>query len=467
MEKNSQGFVVIIDDDTEMKSLLFDHLKLNNYHVVAFSDGLEAMRFMKTDSAASQVELIISDIRMPEMDGISVLRQMKHSHPDVPVILMTAHASIESAIEGIRQGAFDYLIKPFKLSEIEVVIQRALSYGRLKRQNITLSTELKKTWSVNNIIGKSPAMKSVFDLIERVAPANSNVLITGESGSGKEVVAKAIHQHSPRNQKPFVAINCTAIPESLLESELFGHAKGSFTGASERKKGLFEEAEGGTLFLDEIGDMDMALQAKLLRVIQERKVRAVGDTQFKDIDVRIIAATHKDLKKAIQNGSFREDLFYRLAVIPIVVPPLRHRQEDIPLLAQYFLNKYAQMNNKKVTGFSFEALQKLIHMPWQGNVRELENLIERVVVLTPHSIIQSNDIPTSEDQSFENFYGQNSHSLPTLEDLEKRYIQLVMEKTGGRKEKASQILGINRRTLYRKEKEYGFATSEEEELHNN
>jgi two-component system response regulator HydG len=463
MDKNSQGFVIIIDDDPEMRSLLIDHLTISNYHVKAFSDGLEAMRFFKNDTLASQVELILSDIRMPEMDGISVLREVKHINQDVPVILMTAHASIESAVEGLRKGAFDYIVKPFKLSEISLAIERAITFGRLKRQNHTLSRELKKTWSKDNIIGKSPAMQSVFDLIDRVAPANSNVLITGESGSGKEVVAKAIHQHSPRSAKPFVAINCTAIPDSLLESELFGHAKGSFTGAHERKKGLFEEAEGGTLFLDEIGDMDMSLQAKLLRVIQERKVRPVGDTQFKDIDVRIIAATHKDLKKAILNGTFREDLFYRLAVIPIVVPPLRHRQEDIPLLAQYFLNKYSQMNHKKVTGFSFDAIQKLIHMPWQGNVRELENLIERVVVLTPHVVIQPQDIPTQDEQSFETFYGQNVSSLPTLEELEKRYIQLVMEKTGGRKEKASQILGINRRTLYRKEKEYGFSTHEEDE----
>jgi two-component system response regulator HydG len=277
------------------------------------------------------------------------------------------------------------------------------------------------------------------------------------------VVAKAIHNVSPRAKKNFVAINCTAIPNTLLESELFGHAKGAFTGASERKKGLFEEAEGGTLFLDEIGDLDVALQAKLLRVIQERKIKPVGDNQFKDIDVRIIAATHKDLKKAILEKNFREDLYYRLCVIPIMVPPLRHRQEDIPLLAQHFLNKYAVLNNKLVTGFSFETMQKLIAMPWTGNVRELENLIERLVVLTPNAVIQVNEIPSADEKPHESFYGQATADSPTLEQLEKRYIQMILNKTADKKEKAAQILGINRRTLYRKEREYGFTTQNEDD----
>ena len=247
-----------------------------------------------------------------------------------------------------------------------------------------------------------------------------------------------------------------------MESELFGHAKGSFTGATERKKGLFEEAEGGTLFLDEIGDLDLALQAKLLRVLQERKIKPVGDTQMKDIDVRIIAATHKDLKKSIAEGNFREDLYYRLAVIPIVVPPLRHRQEDIPLLAQHFLNKYSVMNNKLVTGFSFDTIQRLVAMPWPGNVRELENLVERLVVMTKNSVIQANEIPLPENNTHESFYGKSTEDSPTLEELEKRYIMMILSKTAGKKEKAAQILGINRRTLYRKEKEYGFATDDQD-----
>lgn len=463
MSQNSQGLVVVIDDDPQMRSLLVDHLEMNNYKVKDFDDGLHAMKFLlSNDVEVSQVDLVLTDIRMPEVDGLSVLRQLKPQRPDLPVIIMTAHASVETAVEGLRKGAFDYIVKPFKLAEISHAIERAVMFGRLQRQNKVLSTELKKSWTKNDIVGKSPAIREIFNLIETVAPAQSSVLINGESGTGKEVVAKAIHNLSPRAKKPFIAINCTAIPDTLLESELFGHAKGAFTGASEKKKGLFEEADGGTLFLDEIGDLDLSLQAKLLRVLQERKIKPVGENQMKDIDVRIIAATHKDLKKAIKEGNFREDLFFRLSVIPIVVPPLRHRQEDIPLLAQHFLNKYAVLNNKLVTGFSFEALQKLMAMPWPGNVRELENLVERMVVLTKNSSIQAHEIPSSDDKGHESFYGESTQDSPTLEELEKRYIQSVFEKTGGRKEKAAQILGINRRTLYRKLKDYDMAIGEEE-----
>jgi DNA-binding NtrC family response regulator len=288
------------------------------------------------------------------------------------------------------------------------------------------------------------------------------VLITGESGTGKERVARAIHDEGPRKQKQFIAINCTAIPESLLESELFGHAKGAFTGAVAKKRGLFEEAEGGTIFLDEIGDMNLALQAKLLRVIQERKIRAVGDNTDHSVDVRIIAATHKDLKQAIKNGTFREDLYYRLSVIPIVIPPLRHRREDIPLLALHFLKKYANLNHSPVKSFSQEALSRLIEMPWEGNVRELENVIERAVVLARGNSIDVKDLPASNVPSAENFFEVNqSGTLPTLEEVEKRYFKFILEKTGGRKEKAAQILGVNRRTIYRKEREFGFVTEDE------
>ena len=464
MQVNSQGVVVVIDDDPQMRSLLVDHLELNNYRVKPFDDGLYAMKFLLgNDPEVSQVDLVLTDIRMPEVDGISVLRQLKPQRPDLPIIIMTAHASVETAIDGLRKGAFDYITKPFKLSEISHAIERAITFGRLQRQNKILSTEIKKNWTKNEIVGKSAAIHDVFNLIELVAPSQASVLITGESGTGKEIVAKSIHNLSPRSKKPFIAINCTAIPDSLLESELFGHAKGAFTGAIERKKGLFEEAEGGTLFLDEIGDLTMALQAKLLRVLQERKIKPVGDNLMKDIDIRIIAATHKDLKKAIIEKNFREDLFFRLCVIPIVVPPLRHRQEDIPLLAQHFLNKYSVLNNKLVTGFSFESLQKLMSMPWPGNVRELENLVERLVVLTKNSAIQANEIPSADEKGHESFYGESTQDSPTLEELEKRYIQSVFEKTGGRKEKTSQILGINRRTLYRKLKEYGFVSADDVE----
>ena len=464
MDRNSQGFVVVVDDDPQMRSLLVDHLQMENYHVREFSDGSEALAFLNGGaSEAGLVELVITDLRMPDVDGLSLLRNFKPNHPDVPVILMTAFATVETAVEGLRKGAFDYITKPFKLVEMSHVISRAILFGRLQRQNKSLTREVKKTWALNEIIGKSQAMRSIFDLIERVAQATSNILITGESGTGKEVVAKAIHQQSPRAQKPFVAVNCAAIPDSLLESELFGHVKGSFTGATCDKKGLFEEAEGGTLFLDEIGDLDMALQAKLLRVLQERLIRPVGSNHSRPIDVRVIAATHRDLKKSITNGTFREDLYYRLTVIPIVMPPLRHRPEDIPLLAQHFLNKYSLMNGGRVTGFNHEAVQKLTALPWPGNVRELENLVERLVVLAKHPIILASDIPTGEERGFESFYGQATDDMPSLEDLERRYMALVLEKTGGKKEKAAQILGINRRTLYRKERDYGFVSDSEPE----
>lgn len=463
MEIMNQGFIVVIDDDPQMRSLLVDHLTFANYHVKSFSDGVDAMGFLLgTDPEAAQIELVLTDLRMPEMSGLDVLKQLKNVRPTLPVVIITAYATVESAIEGLRKGAYDYILKPFKLTEISHTIGKAISFGRLLRQNKTLTSELKKTWSKNEIIGKSAALQVIFDLIDRVAPSQTNILITGESGTGKEVIAKAIHNASPRAKKPFIAINCTAIPEALLESELFGHAKGSFTGASERRKGLFEEAEGGTLFLDEIGDLDISLQAKLLRVLQERKIKPVGDNQSKDINVRIITATHKDLKKSILENNFREDLYYRIAVIPIFIPPLRHRTEDIPLLARHFLDKYTVMNDKLVTGFSFEAMQKMIAMPWVGNVRELENLVERLVVLTPNAVIQGNEIQIPEINNHETFYGKSTEDSPTLEQLEKRYIQMILTKTAGKKEKAAQILGINRRTLYRKEKDYGFVLNDDE-----
>lgn len=313
------------------------------------------------------------------------------------------------------------------------------------------------------IIGNSPLMLEIFDLIDRVSKAMANVLITGESGTGKEQVARAIHHAGPRSHHAFVAINCTAIPETLMESELFGHAKGSFTGAHVRKKGLFEEAEGGTLFLDEIGDMDLPLQAKLLRVLQERKIRAVGDTHDHNIDVRIIAATHKDIKAAVKNGTFRDDLYYRLNVIPIALPALRHRKEDIPILAESFRKKFAQDNRSPVRGFTDRALAKLVSMPWEGNVRELENSIERAVVLCQGSFIDADDLPANSgpgpsEITPELLFTEASSHLPTVEEFEKRYIRFILEKAGGKKEKAAQILGMNRRTLYRKEREYGFVS---------
>jgi len=458
LTQENLGSIVVVDDDPEMLSMVHDYLKRCGYQVRAFGSSPEAVKYLSSgDLDALGTELLLTDLRMPELDGLDLLQQVRRLPNQFPVIVMTAFATVDTAVEGLRRGAFDYITKPFKLNELSLTIERALSFYRLKVQNQALSAELRKSWGFQDIIGKSAAMKSIFDLIERVSSASSSILITGESGSGKEVVARAIHHRSPRSQKDFVAINCTAIPEELLESELFGHVKGSFTGATGDKKGLFEIADGGTIFLDEIGDMNINLQAKLLRVLQERTIKPVGSTQNKPIDVRVIAATHKDLKKAMLNGTFREDLYYRLAVIPVVVPPLRHRSEDIPLLAHHFLRKYSAMNGGKKVGFNQAALHKLINLSWPGNVRELENMVERLVVLARGTIIDAADIPDVDQTSSEQFFGKTTADSPTLEDLEKRYIQLILEKTGGKKEKAAQILGINRRTLYRKEREYGFS----------
>ena len=338
--KDVKARIVVIDDEQEMRSLLEDFLSREGYEVNSFSTASAALTALSASGPLAptadrgDIDLIISDINMPEMTGLEFTTKLQELRSEIPIILITAFGSIETAIEAMRRGAFHYIVKPFKLTEMSINVERALEHRKLKLDNSALRQEIRRLWSMGGMIGKSPALKAVFDLVQRVAQATANVLITGESGTGKEMVARAIHQNGPRAQKPFVAINCSAIPETLLESELFGHAKGSFTGAIQRKRGMFEEADGGTLFLDEIGDMNVLLQAKLLRVIQEKKVRAVGDNVDKPIDVRIVAATHKDLKAAMKDGRFREDLYYRLSVIPIVIPPLRHRKEDIPLLAE-------------------------------------------------------------------------------------------------------------------------------------
>lgn len=470
--KETKGKLVIVDDEQEMRSLLEDFFRDQGFEVTCFPLAREALVALSAggalaaDQERGDIDAIISDIKMPEMDGLEFSSKLQEIRPEIPLILITAFGSIETAVEAMRRGAFHYVVKPFKLVEMAVNVDRALEHRKLHRDNTILRQEIKRPWNLNGVVGKSAGMKEVFDLVARVAQATANVLITGESGTGKEMVARAIHQQGPRASKPFVAINCTAIPENLLESELFGHAKGSFTGAITRKRGLFEEAEGGTLFLDEIGDMNVQLQSKLLRVIQERKVRAVGDNITKDVNVRIIAATHKDLKAALKDGIFREDLFYRLSVIPIVIPPLRQRTDDIPLLADYFLKKYAATNNAKVKGFSKRAVAKLIGLRWEGNVRELENVIERAVVLCTGSLIDESDIPTPGSESAESFFGTATTDYPTIAQLEERYIKLIMEKTARRKDKAAQILGINRRTLYRKEREFGWvdADAPEEEV---
>lgn len=468
---SSKGKIIVVDDDKQMRTLVEDFLTSEGYTVTTFPLATEALTALRPsgtfgpDTPNGEVDVIITDLKMAHMDGMQFLKTLKVERPELPVILITAFGSIDTAIEAMRNGAYHYVVKPFKLAEMSVVLERAMEKRTLSRDNTLLREEVKRTWGMGNILGKSNAMKAVFDLIQRVSHSTANILIQGESGSGKEMVARSIHDSGPRKDKAFIAINCTAIPETLLESELFGHAKGSFTGATGRKKGLIEEANGGTLFLDEIGDMSPTLQAKLLRVLQERKIRPVGDNNFYDVDVRVIAATHKDLKAAIREGNFREDLFYRLSVIPITLPSLRERQEDIPLLAEHFLKKYGATSGNgasRVQGFSKAAMAKLMRLRWPGNVRELENIVERAVVLCRGTTIEDTDIPDPDEQNAEDAFKHITTDFPTLSQLEERYMRIVLQKTAGRKDKAAQILGINRRTLYRKEREYGWVTSEEE-----
>ncbi len=474
--KANKGHVLVADDEKEMRNLLRDFLTTEGYQVTCFPSAVEALKALRPGGpfeteGGEEVDVILSDLKMAHVDGMQFLKAIHEERPEIPLILATGFASVDTAIEAMQNGAYHYVVKPFKLSELGATIERAVEHRRLTRDNQILRQEVKKNWGIADMLGKSQAMRSVFDLVTRVAHSTANVLVTGESGTGKEMVARAIHSMGPRASKPFVAINCTAIPETLLESELFGHAKGSFTGAIGKKKGLIEEANGGTLFLDEIGDMSPPLQAKLLRVLQERKIRPVGDNNSYDVDVRVVAATHKDLKAAIRDSRFREDLFYRLSVIPIQIPPLRERTEDIPLLAEHFLRKYSAANGTnghgRVEGFTKAATSKLMSLRWEGNVRELENVIERAIVLCPKNIIDASDIPDPESASPDLATKTMTGDFPTLTQLEERYIHMVLQRTAGRKDKAAQILGINRRTLYRKEREYGWVSEDpsQEEQH--
>lgn len=450
------GKIAVVDDDQELGRLVKDILSRDRFEVVQYLSASEALVKFKKDLP----HVLITDLKMREIDGMMFLRKMQSEFPGVVTIMMTAFGSIETAIEAMKTGAYHYIIKPFKNDELSLVVKRAMEKANLASENKILKRELTKSFNLDSIVGKSPAMLEVFNSVKRISTATANVLITGESGSGKELVARAIHNTGSRKNKPFIPVNCTAIPEQLLESELFGHVKGSFTGAIADKKGLFEEADGGTIFLDEIGDLNLTLQAKLLRVLQDKQIRPVGASQLKQIDVRVVAATHRDLPTMVRDEKFREDLFYRLNVIPIRVPSLRERTEDIPLLVDSFIEKFVAQNNVGRKSLDPKALTILLAHPWPGNVRELENIIERAVVMGNGDVIQENDILGSAikeaKQSLEKLYSDT----PTLEKLEERYIKLVMGQTRNQKEEVAKILGISRRTLYRKEREYGMVSSD-------
>jgi two-component system, NtrC family, response regulator HydG len=395
---------------------------------------------------------MFSDLRMKEMQGMELLGEAKRSFPETNVIIMTAFGSVESAIQAMKQGAYDYLIKPVKTDEVLLVAERAMREAALRREVNRLRREVHKEYSFHQILGKSKPMQDVFDLIRRVADSPTNVLITGESGTGKELVAKAIHYNSERGKGPFVPVNCAAIPEALLESELFGHMKGSFTDAKSDKRGLFEEAGLGTLFLDEISELPTLLQAKLLRAIQEREIRRVGSTKALPIDVRIIAATNLNLEEEVKAKRFREDLYYRLNVIEIRMPPLRERRDDIPLLVDAFLRKCAEASHKEVKGMTEPALALLMDYAWPGNVRELENVIERAVTLARGEKIIPEDLPPAIQGSRgdRRVIDEAAERTLPLHEVEREYIIRILDKTGGNKYQAAQVLGIDRKTLYRK-----------------
>lgn len=437
--------VLVVDDERDMCDLLVDFLSREGYEVDAAHTGPEALARVRDQD----YDVVVTDLRMPGMDGIEVLREVKALRPDVPVILITAFGSIDLAIEAMKAGAFYFVTKPFKMPQLEALVAKAAEQRGLVLENRRLRREVQGHYEPDRIIGHSRAMREIFRMVDLVADSYSNVLIMGESGTGKEMIARAIHFRSRRAQGPLVPVNCSAIPEGLLESELFGHTRGAFTGAYSSRKGLFVEASGGTLFLDEIGDMGLTLQAKLLRVLQDRVVRPVGSNKSFSVDARVIAATHRDLKAAVREGAFREDLYYRLSVIPIRIPPLSERAEDIPLLVDHFLEKCATASGRPRKRITARAVAVLQRRTWEGNVRELENIIERLVVLTPGDTVDVDDLPYAMAPEGSRGPGQGPDDLPTLDEMGRRHVLRVLDRTAGNKEKAARILGINRRTLYR------------------
>jgi DNA-binding NtrC family response regulator len=443
--------VLVVDDDEVTCNLLEEVLSREGYVVDRALNGRQAI----DRGEHCPYDVVLTDIKMVGLDGMEVLRAYRQKSPQTIIIMMTAFGSIETAIQAIKEGAYDYVSKPFKLEEIKLTIYRALEQNRLLQENLLYRQELITKYKLENIVGRSPQMLQVYKTIARVAESRSTVLLVGESGTGKELVARAIHFNSLRAAKPFVAVDCGSLAETLLESELFGHVRGAFTGAITSKKGLFEEADGGTCFLDEVGDIGLAMQAKLLRVLQEHEIKRVGSTETIKIDVRTVAAANRNLEEMVAEKKFREDLFYRLNVVSIHLPPLRDRAEDIPLLAGHFLRKHATENKKPVSQISQEALDHLLLYRWPGNVRELENVIERAVTLSHHSIILPEDLPRRLRAEPAESPARSLPSHIPLSELEKLYIQKVLEETRGNKKKAADILGIDRRTLYRMAARYG------------
>ena len=453
MRNENKIKILVVDDDTTHRLMLKATLAAEGYGITEAGDGERAVEKIKQEF----FDLVMLDLKMPKMGGLEALKRLKEINPEIPVLIMTAYASVQTAVDALKHGAFDYLIKPLDMEEVKLMLIKTLDYHKLKKENRSLKKRLSKTFGFSEIVGNSKKMHELFEVLSLAAPSDTTILILGESGTGKELIANAIHQNSSRADKPFIKVNCAALPENLLESELFGHEKGAFTGAHTRRLGRFEQAHGGTLFLDEIGDMSLLTQAKILRVLQEGEFERVGGEKTVKVDVRIIAATNKDLEEEVKNNNFRLDLFYRLSVVPVNVPPLRERKEDIPLLVEHFIQKYAEKNRQHIRKISPRVMDLFMRYAWPGNIRELENVIQRAVILCKEETLMPEVLPPA----FNNLTGDapqgNVEGLVglSIKEVERELILRTLEQTRHNITRTAEILGITRRGLQYKLHELG------------
>ena len=446
--------VLVVDDEPKLCDLLASALGQNGIQVFTAGNGLHALTVLERE----EIDLVISDWRMPGMDGPQLLAEIKQRFPHLPVIVMTAYSTVKNAVQSMRNGAYDYISKPFDIDELDITVHKALQFGDILRDNQRLRAELDEHQQIDSLVGESPSFRRVLQAVDSVRESSATILLTGESGTGKEMVARAIHKHGNRADKPFVAVNCAAIPEGLLESEMFGHKKGAFTGAVSDRIGRFQQADKGTLFLDEVGDMPLALQAKILRALQERVIEPVGDPRERKVDVRVIAATNKNLLEAVARKEFREDLYYRLNVFPIPLPALRERVEDIPSLARHFAHVLGATAGKRITGFSPEALLAMANYPWPGNIRELQNCVERATIVASSQTIEESDLPaylfgskpldSSTSSILSDGPGIPKDLDAALAEVEKAYILAALHETNGVQAAAAQLIGISERSLW-------------------
>ena len=445
--------ILVVDDEPSHRQMLEAVLTADGYEVQQADDGQEAINSVEERF----YDLILMDVRMSRVSGIEALKKIKELSPGIPVIIMTAYASVSTAVDALKSGAYDYLTKPLDIEELKILVSKALRQRQLEQENVYLRERLGDRFDFSNIIGRSSAMRDLFETVALVAPTEATVLIVGESGTGKELIANAIHQNSPRKDRPFIKVNCAALPETLLESELFGHEKGAFTGALARKRGRFQLAHSGSIFLDEIGEMSPTTQTKILRVLQEREFEPLGGTQTVKVDTRVVAATNKNLEEEIQEGRFREDLYYRVNVVTLEVPSLRERREDVSLLTDFFLKQYAEKNQRFIKGFTPRATDLLMRHGWPGNVRELENVVERAVIMARGDVISQTELPDTlrELNAEEEEVGIDLTPGRSLKEMEREMILRTLEEAGGNRTRSAEILGISRRTLQLKLKEYG------------